>query len=76
MLPDGHVVIFSNTSDWAHTVTPLAAIAWEYCDGQHSIKEIVECVKQFVNSDFDNLEATITELMQEFAQSGLVSLRN
>jgi len=32
MLPDGHVVIFSNDSDWAHTITPLAAIAWEYCD--------------------------------------------
>lgn len=74
MLPDGHVVIFSNKSDWAHTVTPLAAIAWEFCDGEHSIEDISKCVQEYANNaDAESLQGTISDLVSELAQSGLVS---
>lgn len=76
MLPDGHVVIFSNNSDWAHTITPLAAIAWEYCDGEHSVEEIVDCIKELAQSpaNNENLRPEITDLIKEFTESGLVSI--
>ncbi|CAN5675625.1 hypothetical protein BH10CYA1_BH10CYA1_55260 [soil metagenome] len=73
MLPDGHVVIFSKSSDWAHTITPLAAIAWEYCDGEHSVDEIVERVLQFASGDVQNLQPAISDLLTDFEQSGLIA---
>ena len=75
MLPDGHVVIYSTNSDWAHTITPLAAIAWEYCVGEHSLDEIVDCVRQLANldSESNDIQPAITELLNDFARSGLVS---
>ncbi len=73
MLPDGHVVIFSKTSDWAHTITPLAAIAWEYCDGEHSVDEIVQCVLEYAKGDAKDLHPAINDLLTDFAQSGLVA---
>ncbi|HEY9679222.1 MAG TPA: PqqD family protein [Drouetiella sp.] len=73
MLPDGHVVIFSKNSDWAHTITPLAAIAWEFCDGEHSLEQIVEKVVEYADGEKQNLQPAITELLNDFAQSGLVT---
>lgn len=77
MLPDGHVVIFSKQSDWAHTITPLAAIAWEFCDGEHSVDEIVNQVlaysEQAVSTE---LQPAICALLNDFAQGGLVSDTN
>ncbi|HEY9732629.1 MAG TPA: PqqD family protein [Drouetiella sp.] len=77
MLPDGHVVIFSQQSDWAHTITPLAAIAWEFCDGQHSVDEIVAQVKAYTKDQTENdIQPAICELLKDFAQGGLVSDTN
>ncbi len=77
MLPDGHVVIFSQQSDWAHTITPLAAIAWEFCDGEHSIEEIVEQVLTYTESpSAAEIQPAITALLNDFAQGGLVSDTN
>lgn len=77
MLPDGHVVIFSQQSDWAHTITPLAAIAWEFCDGQHSVDEIVAQVKAYTKDQPEtDIQPSICELLKDFAQGGLVSDTN
>lgn len=75
LLPDGHVVIFSNKSDWAHTVTPLAAIAWEFCDGEHSVDEITKCVIECAKIDgpLSQIQPEITQLLNELEQSGLLS---
>lgn len=75
LLPDGHVVIFSDSSDWAQTITPLAAIAWEYCDGEHSIDEIISCVKEYAGegSDTATLEPILCKLLRDFEQSGLIT---
>ena len=77
MLPDGHVVIFSQQSDWAHTITPLAAIAWEYCDGEHSIDQIVQQVLTYTESpNASEIQPAITALLDDFAQGGLVTDTN
>ncbi len=77
MLPDGHVVIFSQQSDWAHTITPLAAIAWEYCDGEHSIEQIVEQVLTYTEApNASEIQPAIAALLNDFAQGGLVSDTN
>lgn len=74
MLPDGHVVIFSKQSDWAHTITPLAAIAWEFCDGQHSVDEIVNQILSYSSeSTAAEIQPAICELLNDFAQGGLIS---
>ena len=77
MLPDGHVVIFSQQSDWAHTITPLAAIAWEFCDGEHSVEEIAKEVLTYSESpDASEIQPAICALIDNFAQGGLVSDTN
>ena len=77
MLPDGHVVIFSQQSDWAHTITPLAAIAWEYCDGEHSVDEIIKQVLTYTEApDVAEIQPAICALLDDFAQGGLVSDTN
>ena len=42
ILPDGYVVVFNKENRWAHTLTPLAAVMWEFCDGAHSLEQIVD----------------------------------
>ncbi|HEY9713104.1 MAG TPA: hypothetical protein V6C72_06520 [Chroococcales cyanobacterium] len=79
MLPDGNVVLFSTKNEWAHTITPLAAVAWEYCDGNNDLAEIIERVKAIssteglVGSDADHsLSELIEALLEELADSGLL----
>lgn len=75
MLPDGHVVIFSSSSDWAHTITPLAGIAWEFCDGENSVEDIVTHVMRYSDNALhaDAIGPLINALLCEFEQSGLVT---
>ena len=45
LLPDGHVVLVSHKTDWAHTLTPTGALVWEFCDGTNSVDEIVTRIR-------------------------------
>ncbi|MGH9548216.1 MAG: PqqD family protein [Terriglobales bacterium] len=74
LLPDGHVVLFSQQNEWAHTLTPLAGIAWEYCDGELTIEEIVQCVSEAAGiQSVDEIRTNLTALFDELLGSGLLS---
>lgn len=73
LLPDGHVVLFSQENDWAHTLTPLAGIAWEYCDGELSEDEIVKVVADAAGSSSDGeIKENLQSLFTELRESGLL----
>lgn len=42
LLPDGHVVVFNESTLWAHILSPSGAVIWEFCDGQHSVSAIID----------------------------------
>ncbi len=74
LLPDGHVVLFAQDHDWAHTLSPLGGIAWEYCDGEHSVDEIVQFVAETAGvQSSTEFKSGITQLFEELCGSGLLT---
>jgi len=73
LLPDGHLVLTSESTSWAFTLTPVGAIVWEFCDGTNTVDSIVE---QIVNlnalSDLADLRTNVTELLTELDEIGLL----
>lgn len=70
-LPDGHIVIFNPHTNLACTLTPVAALVWEFCDGSNTVDEIFQHL-----SSIDDIPPTpvlkIQELVEELINSGLV----
>jgi len=74
LLPDGHVVLVPKQSDWAHTLSPLGALVWEFCDGTNSVNEIVALVRTIPGiGERHSLEEEITALIAEFREDGFLS---
>jgi len=73
LLPDGHAVLFSPNNNWAHTITPLAAVAWEFCDGTNSTDDISTRVAEIAESQPDpELTDKVKTLIRELQDSGLL----
>jgi hypothetical protein len=73
MLPDGHVVLFSPQTDWAHTLSPLGGIAWEFCDGENTVDEIIELVANTVEVNSKEVSGELKTLCDELVESGLLT---
>ena len=73
LLPDGHVVLFSSQNDWAHTLTPLGGIAWEFCDGENTIDQIIELVASTAEVNTDVVSGELKTLCNELVDSGLLT---
>lgn len=77
MLPDGHVVVVSSRTNWAFTLTPIAAVVWEHCDGLNSISEIVDKVSNIPEfAQTSNLEDSVAKLIRELSDEGYLALRD
>ena len=73
LLPDGHIVLFCEQTDWAHTLSPLAGIAWEFCDGQNTVDEIVASVAQTAGLEAStSIREELAKLLDELLESGLL----
>jgi hypothetical protein len=72
-LPDGYVVLFSPDTNLAYTLTPLAALVWEFCDGANTVDEIVAQLGSVdeIPADVD-LAKEVHALVNDFVNSGLV----
>ena len=74
LLPDGHVVLVSSKTEWAHTLTPIAALAWEFCDGTNSVANIVDFIKEIPEISVDaTLSEQIVVLLQELVDAGFLN---
>jgi hypothetical protein len=40
LLEDGHLILLDPQTSWAHTLNPMAAVIWEFSDGEHTLTEI------------------------------------
>lgn len=73
ILPDGHIVLFSANSDRGFTLSPMAAIAWEFFDGAHSIEEIAnKCSAIAEPADSTSLSEDICILVNGLTDAGLL----
>jgi hypothetical protein len=73
ILPDGHVVLFCEKSNWAHTLTPVGALVWEFCDGENDLESIITSLGKIkeLNGAVGLREETI-ELLQELTDAGFI----
>jgi Coenzyme PQQ synthesis protein D (PqqD) len=73
-LPDGQAVIVLTKTEWAHTLSPLGAIVWEFCDGTNSVDEIVSLVTNLPGiPQRPELAKEIALLIETMEQEGVVS---
>ena len=74
LLPDGHTVLMHKPSSWAHTLSPLGSLVWEFCDGLHTTEEIISSIKAIPGLTLpEALEEEVTQLLKQFAEDGLLA---
>ena len=71
VLPDGYVVLLSEATGWAHTLTPAAGMVWEFCDGTSTTDGIRDSLVNLGLKDLGSAE--VSEAIHEFLDLGLVS---
>lgn len=70
-LPDGMVILVNKKTSWAHTLTPLGALVWEFCDGDNSVEEIVANIKSIPEvGNRVTLDQEVSELVQQLDNEG------
>lgn len=70
-LPDGMVILVNKKTSWAHTLTPLGALVWEFCDGDNSVEEIVASIKSIPEvGERSALDQEVNELVQQLDNEG------
>lgn len=72
-LPDGHAVLVSKETEWAYTLTPIAALVWEFCDGTNSVDDIVvniQAIPEFAVNQCKKEE--VTALLEELNDGGFL----
>jgi len=73
LLPDGYVAIIDPDRKHVHTLPPLGAMVWEFCDGEHSLDQIVLEITKVADLPADrNLRSEITHLMDSLSREGLL----
>lgn len=73
ILPDGYLLLYIAQIDWVYTLTPLAGLVWEFCDGNTALEEIVANITAMKEVDAGgNLKNNIARLIAEFEQAGLL----
>lgn len=74
-LEDGHVVLVSQKTEWANTLSPLAALVWEFCDGTNTVDDIVSNIKAIPELSFDSsLEQEVQKLLTDLEESGFLTV--
>ncbi len=72
-LPDGYVVLVNKKTNWAHTLTPLGGLVWEFCDGLNSVDEIVDKIQAIPEiGSRESLRQEVKDLVGQFDEEGFL----
>ena len=72
-LNDGGVV-YDPTTETIHSLNPSGAFIWILCDGNHSVREIVDSVKDHFLEFTANPEMEINQTLQQFFTLDLITI--
>jgi Coenzyme PQQ synthesis protein D (PqqD) len=66
LLPDGFVVVHSQTTNWVYSLSPLAGLIWEFCDGGNSLAQIMDKVSALsgVDISLEQAEQLLNQLVE------------
>ncbi len=72
-LPDGYVVLVNPKTSWAHNLNPMAALIWEFCDGESSVDEIVSGIQAIPEiGEKPTLKSEVEGLIQQLDEDGFL----
>ncbi|MFA4839792.1 MAG: PqqD family protein [Candidatus Neomarinimicrobiota bacterium] len=72
-LDDGGVV-YDPTTETIHSLNPSAAFIWILCDGNHSIREIIDSVRKHFQEFSANPETEIDQTLHQFFILDLITI--
>lgn len=76
LLPDGRVVLYNPKTMYAHVLSPLGSIIWEFCDGDHSVDEIIvetaELIGETQQDVPQEIESAASAFIADLEKVGLV----
>lgn len=70
LLPDGYVLVYSEKSEWVHTLTPLGGLVWEFCDGSNSAEQIADTIGS--QAEVPTKVEDVAQLLKEFQEKHLL----
>ncbi len=77
LLPDGHLVLFDEKTQWAHILNPTGAIFWELCDGSCSQDEAIALIQDILAGNTpEELPQEIYNHAKELVDAGLLQALN
>lgn len=73
ILPDGYVLLHMEDNDTVYTLTPLGGLVWEFCDGNNTLEDILDCLNEIKEIIADtSLKDKVARLMSDLEQAGLL----
>jgi hypothetical protein len=75
LLPDGYLVIADRFSEQAVTLNPMGALIWEFCDGSHSIEDILMELTA-LGVQLPTLDAEVRTLVSDMKDMGLLTMQD
>lgn len=72
-LEDGGV-IYDPATETAHSLNPSAAFIWSFCDGKHTIMEIISVIRENFTQFKAAPEQEVFKTLQKFWQLDLITL--
>jgi hypothetical protein len=69
---DGEAIIYDESQEVAHLLSPTAAIVWEQLDGRNRLDEVAVDLAEAFDARTEQVLGDVLELVQEFARRGLL----
>lgn len=76
MLPDGHICIIKDEKV-VHSLSPLAGIIWEFCDGRNTLESIVDQLSEVAGVEPSaDVIANVETLINDLVAAELVKVKS
>lgn len=69
---DGETLILNNHGAEIHQLNDVASLVWKYCDGKHSITDIVQILLNHYAVSHEQLTHDIETVICQFKEKGLL----
>jgi hypothetical protein len=69
---DGEAIVYDESQEVAHLLSPTAAIVWEQLDGRNRLDKVATGLAEAFDASTEQVLGDVLELVQEFARRGLL----
>ncbi|HEX4865442.1 MAG TPA: PqqD family protein, partial [Acidimicrobiales bacterium] len=69
---DGEAIIYDESQEVAHLLSPTAAIVWELLDGRNRLDQVAVDLAEAFDASAEQVLGDVLDLVQEFSRRGLL----